>query len=566
MSQPSPSSNETRTMPVYEALALDIKARGCEVAFGLISDDTAMLVTALDAAGVRFCSARHETNAIAMAEGYAAATGRLGIAILGRGPAMANALHGAIYANRSGSKVLLIFGASPLEPAGPDPKRLDAIAVLHGSGIKTVVASNPGNARQSLDDAIRATEAGNCASLLLPVDVQFASIPWTGDRELARAPASPRRVVARRSAVDAAAALLAKSRKPLFVAGGGAHRSGARDALISLADKVGAVVATTLKGKDLFQGYPYNLGVVGSFSHAVGRRLIAEADCIVAFGASLNNHTTSYGEALPRDVPVIHVDMERSNIGRLFPADIGLVGDVLAVAGQLLEAASERNPSDKPFHSEENVRRLAGRDVTAEFQSADTPRTMDPRSLGVELDRILPKDRSLVYDAGNFLQIIPYLSVPGPDRIKMTAEFASIGLGFGVALGYALGSPGRRTTLIIGDGAFLMTLSELETVVREDIPITIIVMNDAAYGAELHYLRMRDVPDRMSVFADVDFAPVAEAFGFQAATVRSTEALRQFEAMLAEADGPILLDCKINASVAGGFLGETFDHERRARA
>src|SRR5688572_5033144 len=98
------------TAPVYQVLAEDIKAMGVEAVFGLMSDDTALFATALDTAGVRFYGARHENNAIAMADGYAYATGRLGIAVIGRGPALANGLHGAVYASRTSSRVLLIYG------------------------------------------------------------------------------------------------------------------------------------------------------------------------------------------------------------------------------------------------------------------------------------------------------------------------------------------------------------------------------------------------------------------------------------------------------------------------
>ncbi len=136
-------------------------------------------------------------------------------------------------------------------------------------------------------------------------------------------------------------------------------------------------------------------------------------------------------------------------------------------------------------------------------------------------------------------------------------------MGFGTALGFAAGTPERTTVLFVGDGGFLMTMSELETAAREGIPLVIVVMNDGAYGAELHYLKMRNMPVATAVFADVDFAPVAQAFGFQAHTVRTLDELRQLAPLLQRPEGPILLDCKINASVAAAFLGETVEHERR---
>ncbi len=492
-----PTTRGSTRMPAYEALAHDIKSRGYTRVFGLMSDDTALFVTTLDSIGVRFYGARHENTAIAMAEGYAAATGELGIAIIGRGPATANALHGAMYAHRTGSRVLLIFGASSLGHAGgPDAKEFNATGVFQAAGLKTFVAANPEGARRMLENAIDGTSNGGCATLLLPMNVQLGLVEYPGQMGVPSPAVAVQilRTAGRPAAIEAAAGMLDRSRKPLFVVGLGAHRSAARKAIEQLADKVGAVIATTLKGKDLFHGHPYHLGVVGSFSHAAGRRLVDQADCIVAFGASLNQRTTSYGTSLPLDVPLIHIDVSASPIGRLFHADVAVIADARTVAEQLTAAVVERAASDKPFHTDENRRALAEHDLASEFQSAHTPRTMDPRSLAIELDRLLPPNRNAVYDAGNFLQVIPYISGLGPDHIKNTVDFASIGMGFGTALGFACGTPDRTTVLFVGDGGFLMTMGELETAAREDIPLVIVVINDAAYGAELHFLKMRDMP------------------------------------------------------------------------
>jgi thiamine pyrophosphate-dependent acetolactate synthase large subunit-like protein len=133
-------------------------------------------------------------------------------------------------------------------------------------------------------------------------------------------------------------------------------------------------------------------------------------------------------------------------------------------------------------------------------------------------------ERNIVVDGGNFLGVVPYLNVPDPGCFKMIGEFASIGLGFGAALGVAKARPDKNTVLVVGDGGFLMTMGELETVVRDDLPIVIVLMNDCAYGAEQ--------PVTKSVFPDVDFAPIAESFGFEAATTRTLEDLHKLAAKL----------------------------------
>jgi acetolactate synthase I/II/III large subunit len=552
----------------YQVLVDDLKALGIEQVFGLMSDDTAVFATALDSSGIRFYGARHENNAIAMAEGYSYGTGGLGVAVIGRGPATANGLHATTYASRSGSRVLIIFGeqaasSGAVNALGPDYKGFNASGVLGAAGIRTFIATSPDTARGALADAANAALQGGAAALLLPVDVQLAELDLAKAPPSPPSPARPRPPAAPRpQAIEAAAALLRQSRKPVILAGVGAYRAGAKAEIERLADRTGALLATTARGKDMFRGHPANLGIVGSFSHSAARRMIDQADCVLVFGAGLNLLTMSFGHSLPK-VPLIQVDADRSHIGRWHSADVAVVGDARLAAEALLEALPSGSNADRPFRSDETLRFLSGFDIARDFEPANTPRTIDPRTLGVALEKLLPQQRNLVYDAGNFLGIVPYLSVPGPGHFKLTSDFASIGMGFGTALGVAKARPDETTILVVGDGGFLMTLGELETAVREDLPLVIVLMNDCAYGAELHFLKMRDLPVAKSVFPDVDYAPIAEAFGFQAATIRTLDDLQKVAPLLAMPDGPMLLDCKLNAAVAAPFMSEFHEFETR---
>ena len=554
-----------RRIPAYQILAEDLKSMGVDTVFGLMSDDTAHFGVTLDAIGIKFLGARHENIAITMADAYSAATGRLAVVCIGRGPALANGLHGATFASRTGNSVLLIYGEAPLPGGavngqGPDYKGLDAVGVLKAAGIRTFVPASADAARQTMADAAAAARRGSVTALLLPVNVQLAEVTISEDDappepvDAAPLPARPGKP-AREHAIRAAASLLNESRKPLILAGYGAYKAGARDALIALAEKTGALLATTAKGKEMFRGHPNNLGIIGSFSHSMARRMAGEADCVLVVGAGLNILTMSFGESLP-DAPLVQIDAVRANIGRWTTADVAVVGDAKMASEQLLNAVTAKPAEDKPFHGAETRALLDGFSIAEDFQPANTARTIDPRSLAVTLDRLLPETRNMVYDAGNFLGVVPYLSVPGPGHFKMTNDFASIGLGFGAALGFAKARPDEPTVLVIGDGGFLMTLGELETVVREDLPLVIVLMNDCAYGAELHFLRMRQMPVAKSIFPDVDFAPIAEGFGYDAHTIRTLDELEALAPLLANPEGPIFLDCKINADVAAPFMSE----------
>ncbi len=242
----------------------------------------------------------------------------------------------------------------------------------------------------------------------------------------------------------------------MIVAGLGAHKAGARDAIAALAEKTGALLMTSARGKDLFKDSPYNLGILGSFSHSLGRRMMEQSDCVVVFGAGLNFLTMSFGASIP-SVPIIQVDTARDHIGRWTTVDVAVVGDARDAAERIAGALPSRPGGNKPFHASEVLETIRRFDKAGDFQAANTARTVDPRALGIELDKLLPRDRNIVYDAGNFLGILPYLTVPDPGHLKMTSEFASIGLGFGTALGVAKARPEKPTILVIGDGGFLMT-------------------------------------------------------------------------------------------------------------
>lgn len=558
-------TTESRVIQVHQAIAEDIKAMGVDTVFGLMSDDTAVFCTSLDGLGIQFHGARHENNAIAMAEGYAFATGRLGVAIIGRGPATANGLHAAVMASRTGSKLLIIYGeqAQPsggVNAIGPDYKGFNALGVLQSAGLRTFLASSGGVARAVFGDAVAAAEQGGVAAFLFPTNVQHAEVAVPAAATPPATPAARAPLPPRPQAVAAAADILRSARKPIIVAGRGAHLAGARQAIEALAERTGALLITTAKGKDMFRGHPFNLGILGSFSHAMARRMVDQADCAIAFGAGLNFLTMSFGEALP-PVPLIQVDANRANIGRYNHADVAVVGDAKLAAEAILAALPAGSNAEQPFRSEAVRSTLASYDIGTDFQPMNTDRTVDMRSLGAALNQLLPDQKNVVYDAGNFLGVLPYLSVPGPGHFKMTSEFASIGLGFGTALGVARGRPDIPTVLVIGDGGFLMTMGELETVVREDIPLVIIVMNDCAYGAELHFLRMRALPEAKSVFPDVDYAPVAAAFGFETRTIRTLADLQAAAPLLRAPPGPVLLDCKLNADVAAPFMSEFYAFE-----
>jgi acetolactate synthase I/II/III large subunit len=540
------TTEATRQAPVFQLLAEDLAALGVEMVFGLFGDETAGLVTQLDGAGIRYHAARHENEAIMMAAGYAAATGKLGTCVTSRGPGLTNGLTGAVSASRAGAPLLLIVGADPAggSGSGVDYKRLHGIEVLTHAGVAVVPASTSAQARQALREAVALATTGCTVALVMPADVlNGRTNDSSGEDEQLRREAV--QVVPPAESVKLAADVVSRSRRLLVLAGAGAYRAGAREALIELADRTGALLGTTLNARSLFRGHPYDVGLVGGFASAAAREAASNLDCVLAFGASLNQFTTEFGKWFG-SASVIQVDERGENIGRYLHVDVGVAGDARLTAEQLLAAVPPRADGDKPLRTESAAARLASYQPSEDWVSVPPGTALDPQALIAGLDRMLPEDRTVVADAGaHFCFVVPYMSVPSPDRFYSPIGFHSIGLGLGSAVGAALGRPDVPTVLFVGDGALLMSLGELETVARTSLPTLVVVMNDRSYGSEQHFADLMGLPNEVTLLPDVDFAAVARALGIEGIQINSLEELGGLRHRLSGLTGPLLLDCKV---------------------
>jgi thiamine pyrophosphate-dependent acetolactate synthase large subunit-like protein len=534
---------EPRTAPTFELLARDLAAIGVDKVFGLFGEDTAGFVTALRAAGIEYHASRHENAGVMMASGYAESSGKLGVCVTSRGPGLTNGLTAKVTVSRGDAPVLIITGADPLQSGpGVNYKYLDGVQVLTHSGVTTYHPRSADQARQALREAVRNALRGTAVGLALPLDVLNGKATVTDDEPFS-APGR-RRVEPSAESISLATRVLDESRRPLIVAGRGAYRAGARDALIELADRTGALVATSLGATGLFTGHEFNLGVVGGFATTPAKELAAQADCVVVFGASLNQFTSGFGEFF-KGATLIQVDDRGEQIGRYLRADVGVNGDALLVAQKLTEGVAARDADGAPLRTAENRARLADYDLAEEFVAVPDG-VLDPQEVMRYLDGVVPADRTVVPDGGShFCFVCPFMPVDGPGRFHPPIAFHSIGLGLGTAVGAALARPNATTVLFVGDGALLMSLGELETVARAGGRMLVVVINDRSYGAEQHFVELMGLPNETTLIPNVDFAAVGRGLGLEAETVNSMDELRGLEDRIKNLSGPLLLDCKV---------------------
>ena len=282
---------------------------------------------------------------------------------------------------------------------------------------------------------------------------------------------------------------------------------------------------------------------------------------MLAFGASLNQWTLKQLTLIdPSKIPVIRCDTNLSALGTIVSVSLAIQGDAKLVARQLIRAADNGNVSSEGFRTDTTRGFLDYFEPLHDFADETTEDYIDPRTLMIALNEILPAERSVSVDVGHFNGFPSrYLDMPDGRGYLFISAFQSVGLGLAPAFGAAMARPDRLSVAVIGDGGLLMCLGELETLSRYRWPILVIVMNDAAYGAETHFLNMFGLPPVVGAFPPTDFAAVAETFNVRAITVRGKTDLSGLRAWLVDTDGPLLLDCKINPEVCADWYREAFE-------
>jgi acetolactate synthase I/II/III large subunit len=551
-------------MKVTDAVADVLVKLGADTVFGLVGSGNFHVTNALIERGARFVPARHECGAASMADGWARLTGRPGIVSVHQGPGLTNALTGITEAAKSRTP-MVVLAADVAASAKQSNFRIDVAALARGIGAVGARIQAPGFA---VDETVRAyqmaAEQHRTVILALPLDIQAADCEGTAGRSLRAAVPSWSRVsttAPTQAEVTRLAAAIRRAQRPVFLAGRGARSAGARSELELVADRCGALLATSAAAKGLFRSNAWDLDVSGGFASPLAAELISGADLVVGWGCSLNMWTLRHGALIGQDTVVAQVDAEKDAFGRHRPVNISVHGDVKLTAAALAGALGDGG-SQLGYRSVELRDRLAReirwRDVPYQDESGDGK--IDPRTLSIALDDQLPAERIVAIDSGNFIGYpAMFLSVPDADGFTFTQAYQSVGLGLASAIGSAIARPDRLVVAALGDGGALMGISELETAVRLKLPMVIVVYDDEAYGAEVHHFGPDGYPLDTVRFPPVDIAQIARGFGCAAARVRQRGDLAPVQEWLAgPRDRPLLIDAKVTSSHGSWWLEEAF--------
>lgn len=508
-------------MRVYEAMADAFHKEGADALFTLMGDGNMHFSEELSQKpGVRPIYVRHEHSAVAMAAAHARATGKPGVASVTCGPGLTQLSTALATAVQARIPVVVFAGETPID-ASFYTQRIEQAPIITATGSHYIQAHSMVRMQEYVREAfwIARTESRPVV-IGVPYDMQIweleVSAPYQPSTSF-MPEMPPLEPVAR--AVTAAADLVRDSRRVIIIGGRGATQSGAQAACRRLADLTDALLATTLPGRGLFDDDPFAIGIAGGYSSALAREMFAQADLVIAVGASLNFHTMD-GKRLFAKAKILQIDTAPSGYrDGLRTADLVIKSDAKKGVEALVAALAPRGAD---WRTDDLASRIANEPADPEYYPPENG-VMDPRDTIASLDTVLPRDWAYVNGTGHSAGFAAHMKGRRAEDFLTIREFGAIGNGLCFAAGMAVARPDQPVVMIDGDGSFLMHVQELETIRRHNLRLLICVLNDGAYGPEIHKLRKDGIDESGSVFGRGDLGAIARAFGLEGRVITSVD-------------------------------------------
>jgi thiamine pyrophosphate-dependent acetolactate synthase large subunit-like protein len=517
----------------YEALASAFRAEGTDVMFSLLGDGNMHWGAAMVDQGARGVYFRHEHPACAAATIYSNSTGRVGVATVTCGPGLSQ-LSTALATAAQGRIPLVVFvGESPYNLAFYN-QYIDQGPMVTATGAHYIAGHSPVRMLDYVRDAFFIARTERRPVVLgVPYDLQKQS----HGRPFKYIPSSefiPRlsRMMPNNDEIDAAAEVIGKAERVVVIAGRGTVPANAQPECEALADAVGGMLATSLPMRGMFDHHPYGIGIAGGYARAAGRKFLSEADVIVAVGAGLNNFQRDGGK-LFEQATIIQIDIHPLGLkhGRK-AADMYVRAD----AKQALLAIIERIPKDRrdPGWRTPEARAEIASVVIDHAKFPPQANVVDPRDAVAAIDAVVPKDWQVVNSSGHCAYYTAQLRGRRPESFNVLRDFGAIGNGLSYAIGVANAHPENTVCLLDGDGSLMMHAQELDTVRRHGLKILMCILNDGAYGSEIHKMRADGINEEGGIFGRGDLANVARGFGVRGRTITSVDqfqsAFREYQA------------------------------------
>jgi acetolactate synthase-1/2/3 large subunit len=516
----------------YGKLAEAFRAEEVDTVFTLMGDGNMHWSTAMSVvAKAKMIYTRHEHCACVMAVGYYSATGKPGVASVTCGPGFTQIMTALTSASQAHIPLIVFAGESPLGQMWHN-QALEQAPFATAAGAHYIRAHSPKLFFDYVREAFYVARTERQPVVLgVPYDLQC--LPASEDSEYipsTRYIPKLGGMPPNEADIDAVLERLLAARRPIILCGRGVIASTAQQQIEDLAGLTGALLATTLPGRGMFDAIEYSIGVAGGFASELARELFLESDFVLAIGTSLSHHTLDNGHLCPK-AHVAHIDEQPCGFrAGLKIADSFVKADAKLAVDMILLKLRTKNIFEIKFRTKDILNRIASAvPDTAVFPTEQG--TLDPRLVVEELDRIIPKDWDIVSGSGHSSYFYTHMRGRRPENFHVIREFGAIGNGISIAIGIAATKGDGKTVLIEGDGSLIMHIQELETVKRHGLKLLICALNDGAYGAEIHKLRAEGVDESGAVFGRTDFASISTGFGLRGATINT---LSELESRIAE--------------------------------
>jgi thiamine pyrophosphate-dependent acetolactate synthase large subunit-like protein len=543
---------------VYDILARAFAQEGVRTCFALLGDANMNWAVRLSEQGCRMLYVRHEHCAVAAALAYARKMEDVGVATVTCGPGLTQIITALPAAVRAHLPLVVFAGEAPLK-SGWYNQELDQGPLITATGSAYHRLHMPERMPVAVRDAfLQARRERRPVVIGVPFDLQGR--PWSGSMDL---PKPSRELLPRHSPIPphpddvaAAAKLLAGTERVVVLAGLGAVESGAGAACRALAAKTGGILSTTLPARGLFHDDPFCIGISGSFTPEVGLEYLKQADFVVAVGCSLAFHAGGGGQLWPK-AKMLQIDID--------PVAVHQGQEVarhhLRADGRLgVEALIAALPARKGnWRSDEMAARIRDSKPDSHVFEIE-PGMLDPRRVVEALEDALPREWEMVNSGGHCSWFFAQMPSRPQEKFLTIREFGAIGNGISFAMGVAAARADRTVVLFDGDGSLMMHVQELETIKRHGLNILIVVMNDGAYGSEVHKLRSEGMREDGAVFGYCDFAGIARGFGLAGKTVKNLDDLPKLVAEFAAGGGAAVWDFHVSDKVVSPTIRRAHPH------
>ncbi len=513
---------------LYHALAEAFAAEDIDTQFVLMGDGNMHWVTALSKLPrIKTYHVRHEHCAVAAAMGYHLATGQVAVASVTCGPGLTQIITALAAAARARIPLVVFAGESPINAKFYN-QWIEQAPIATAAGAHYIAAHSVPRMLEYVREAFYVAHHERRPVVLgVPYDLQ--KLQW--DRKAPYQPSKmvlppPLRPIPDPDHVEIVAERLATAKWPIIIGGRGVMHAGAKAAVETMADRSGALLANSLPGRGMFDHHPFSIGVAGGYASAIAKEIFLNADLVVAIGTSMAYHASDGGHLYP-DAYVIQIDSEPRGLrDGMKAADLMVRADAKLAAEAVTHALERRTGTAAEIRSPQLAKRLATEpadDTHFEIEHGE----LDPRAVIAELDRVIPKDWDIVSGSGHQAYFNSQMRGRAPEYFHVIREFGAIGNGLSFALGVAAARGHGKVVLIDGDGGFLMHIQELETLRRHGLRMLLCVLNDGAYGSEIHKLRSDGVDDSGAIFGRPTFEVIAQGFGLRGAEITQLSRIRE---------------------------------------